>query len=162
MQPLQNSKSFRNFAKHLFLVSRTYRERNKAKEDVDQHLHRMRKSVIRMSLTYSEIDRLKQKIANLVSLERKFSKYFKPEDRETEGLKNRISELEQELKNERESKLSAIDDYNERINELTESLNNVKHRTKYLLIERAKRHERFRALEQKINKKVDVRNYYGS
>ena len=98
MQPLQNSKSFRNFAKHLFLVSRTYRERNKAKEDVDQHLHRMRKSVIRMSLTYSEIDRLKQKIANLVSLERKFSKYFKPEDRETEGLKNRISELEQELK----------------------------------------------------------------
>ena len=159
---IQDSKAFRNFAKHLFLVSKTHKERNKAKEDVDEHLRRMRKSVIRMSLTYSEIDRLKQKVENLVSWERKFAKYFKPEDRETEELKKQINILQQEVRNERESKLSAISDYDEKIKELSESLDNVKHRMSHLLMERAKRHQRFQALEQKINKNVDIHGYYSS
>lgn len=162
MYSVQSSKAFRNFAKHLFLVSKTYKERNKAKEDVDEHLHRMRRSVIRMSLTYSEIDRLKQKIGDLISWERKFAKYFKPEDMETEELKKQINILQQELRNERESKLSAISDYDEKIKELSESLDNVKHRMSRLLMERAKRHQRFQALEQKINKKVDIHGYYSS
>lgn len=162
MYTIQNTKSFRNFTKHLFLVSKTYRERSKAKQDVGEHLHRIRKSVIRMSLTYSDIDRLKQKIENLVYLERKFAKYFKPEDRETEELKSQINALGQELRNERESKLSIMGDYDEKIRELTESLNSVKHRVRHLMMEKAKRQQRLHALEQKINKNVDVHGYYHS
>ena len=66
MSNLQNSKSFRHFAKHFFLIGRVYVERKKAKEDVDNYLQRMIKSIIRMNLSYSDIDKLKKKIENLL------------------------------------------------------------------------------------------------
>ena len=162
MYPIQNTKSFRHFAKHLFLVSRVYVERNKAKEDVDNYLQRMRKSVIRMSLTYSDIDRLKQKIDNLINLERKYAKFFKPADKETEELKNQIKALEQELRNEREEKLSIISENNEKIEQLIQSLSNIKNQMRHLHLEKAKRQQRLKALEHKIKEKVDVHRYYHS
>ena len=61
MSTLQSSKSFRHFARHLFLVGGVHIERNRAKADVDSHLQRMRKSIIRMNLSYSDIDKLKKK-----------------------------------------------------------------------------------------------------
>ena len=66
MYPLQNTKSFRHFAKHLFLVSRVFVWRKKARESVDSQLHRMRKSIIRMSLSYTDLDRLKRKIGKQI------------------------------------------------------------------------------------------------
>lgn len=162
MQQLQNSSSFRHFAKHLFLVGRVYVERKKAKEDVDNHLQRIRKSVIRMSLTYSDIDRLKQKIENLINWERKYAKFFKPADIETEELKNHIKALEQELSNEREEKMRVINDNNEKIQQLTGSLDNIKNQMKHLHLEKARRQQRLNALETKIRQKVDVHKYYHS
>ena len=162
MQQLQNLKSFRHFAKHLFLVGRVYAERKKAKEDVDSHLQRMRKSVIRMSLTYSEIDRLKQKIENLINWERKYAKFFKPADSETEELRNKAKALEQELSNEREEKMSMMSENNEKIQQLTSSLDNIKNQMKHLHLEKARRQQRLNALETKIKEKVDVHKYYRS
>lgn len=161
MYPLQ-TKSFRHFAKHLFLVGRVYTERKKAKEDVDNYLQRMRKSVIRMSLTYSDIDRLKQKIENLINWERKYARFFKPEDKETEELKNHIKALEQELRNEREEKLSIISENNEKIAQLTDSLDNIKTQMGHLHLEKARRQQRMQALEKKIRANVDVHKYFRS
>ena len=158
----QNSKSFRHFAKHLGVVGRVHYERKKAKEDVDSYLQRMRKSIIRMTLTYSDLDRLKEKIENLINWERKYAKYFKPEDKETLELKNQVYSLQQELQNEREEKFRLIGENDEKIKQLTASLENVKNQMKSLLMERAKRHQRLRALETKIGKNVDVHGYYHS
>lgn len=158
----QQSNSLRHFARHLFLVSKVYAERKKAKEDFDSHLHKMRKAIIRMSLSYSDIDRLKQKIENLIDWERKYSKLFKPADKETEELKNQIKALQQELSNEKEEKLSIISENNEKIVQLTESLDNIKNQMRHLHLEKARRQQRLKALEQKIRQRVDVHRYYRS
>lgn len=162
MQPLQNSKSLRDFAKHLFLIAKVYSGRNKAREEVDDHLKKMRKSIIRMNISYTDLDRLKQKIDNLISWERKYAKFFRLEDKETQELREQIKFLEQELRNEREEKLSIISENDEKIMELTESLNNIKNQMKHLYMEKAKRQHRLKALEQKINEKVDTGSYYHS
>lgn len=162
MLPIQNSQSFRHFAKHLFLVCRVYAERNKAKEAVQSHLQKMRKSVIRMRLSYSDIDLLKEKIEVMIDRERKYAKFFRPEDRETRELKNHINELGQELKNERNEKLRIISENSEKIMQLTDSLNSIKNQMRRLYLEKAKRTQRINALEQKIREKVDVHSYYYS
>lgn len=162
MSPLQTSKSFRHFTKHLFLASKVSVERNKAKKDLDNHLQKMRKSIIRMSLSYTDLDKLKAKVDNLISWERKYAKLFKPEDNEVQELKNQINVIQQELKNEREEKLSIISENNERIMELNESLNNVKNQMRHLHMEKAKRQNRLNALEKRIRQKIDLHSYYHS
>ena len=162
MYPLQSSKSFTHFAKHLFLIGRVYVERNKAKEDVNNHLQKMRKSIIRMKLSYSDIDRLKEKIENLIDWERRYAKFFKLEDKETHELKNQVNALEQELKNEKEEKMMVISENNEKIQQLTGSLGNIKSQMKHLHLEKARRQQRLNALESKIKEKVDVHKYYRS
>jgi len=162
MQPLPSSKSFRNFAKNLFLVGGVYFERRKAKEDVELHLQRMKKLIISMSLSYTDIDRLKEKIDKLINWERRYAKLFKPEDNETLGLKNQINDLQQELSKEKEAKLSAINDNASKIKQLTESLNNVKNQMRYLHMERAKRHHKLKALEHKIKRRINVHGYYSA
>lgn len=159
---MQSSVSLRHFARHLFLVSNVYAGRKKSKEDVDGHLHKMRKAIIRMSLSYNDVDRLKEKIENLMDWERKYAKLFKPSDRETDELKRQISMLEDELRNEREEKSSVISENNERISQLTGSLENVKSQMRHLHLEKAKRQHRLNALESKIKEKVDVHRYFHS
>lgn len=150
----------RHFVKHLFLTGKVYTERKRAKMDVDSQLQRMRKSIIRMNLSYSDVDRLKQKIGNLVSWERRYAKFFKAPDEETIELRKRINALEQELHNEKEEKYKITAENNEKIAQLTGSLSGLKSKTNYLLMERAKRQQRLKALENKIREKVDLSRYY--
>lgn len=159
-QTIQIPKSVRHFTKHLFLVSNVYSERAKAREDVYSHLHKMRKSIIRMSLTYSDIDRLKLKIDNLINWERKYAQYFGPEDGEKQELKNHILALEGELSREKEEKFRIIGEHDERLKELTDSLDGVKHRLSHLMMEKAKKNNRLKILEEKISQKVDSKDYY--
>lgn len=161
MQTL-NSKPLRHFAKHVFIIGKVYRERNKSKQAVDEQLRNMRKSIIRMNLKFSDVDRLKQNIENLIHWERKYAKFFKTDDKETQELKKQIAILQDELRTERESKQSLASDYDEKIKELSESLQGLKHKTSHLLMEKAKRQHRLNALDQKINKKVDVNRYFHS
>ena len=166
MTQLQTSKSFRNFSKHLFIVSRVYTQKKKAREDLENYLHMMKKSIIRMNLSYSHIDKLKRKVENLVSWEIKYAGFFRQPDKEAgeqlSQLNNQIKSLEQEFKNERESKLSIISDYDEKIKEMTESLESIKSRMRHLLMEKAKRQQRLHALDHKINEDVDLDKYYGN
>ena len=159
-QTIQSRKSVRHFTKHLFLVSRVYAEREKAREDVYGYLQKMRKSIIRMSLGYSDVDRLKQKIDNLINWERKYAKYFKPEDDEKQGLKNNIRALEDELSREKEEKLRITSEHERRLKELTESLESAKHKLRSLLLDKAKRNHRLKILEEKITQKTDNRYYF--
>ena len=162
MLPMQHSKSLRHFTKNLFLVSKVHVSRSKAKEDVSSHLQNMRKSIIRMRLSYTDIDKLKKKLDNLIEWERKYAKFFKIEDDETRELKNQINALEQELRKEKEEKQRMAYENSEKVRQLTESLNNIKAQMNHLLMERAKRHHRLKALENKIRQKVDVHSYYHS
>ena len=162
MFPAQNSKSFGHFAKHLFIAGKIYIERNKAKEDVNSHLQRMRKSVIRMTLGYSDIDKLKEKVNNLIYWERNYAKLFKLEDRETKELREHINVLAAELRGEREDKQRIAEENNQKISQLTGSLNNIQNQMRHLHLEKAKRQQRLNALEEKIKKKVDVHHYYHS
>jgi len=61
-----------------------------------------------MRLSYSDIDRLKKKIENLIDWERKYAKFFKPEDKEILELKNQLNALGQGLRNEKEEKRFVI------------------------------------------------------
>ena len=160
MPTFQDSKSFRHFVKHLFIVGKVYGDRNKAKEAVYKHLELMRKSIIKMRLSYTDIDILKEKIENLFNLERKYAKFFKLEDNETNELKKQLNSLQQELSNEKTEKQRIIEENNEKINQLTNSLDNIKNQMKHLLMEKAKRHQRLTALDKKIREKVDVHKYY--
>ena len=159
-QAIQIPKSVRHFTKHLFLVSKVYAGREKAREDVYSHLRKMRNSIIRMSLTYSDADRLKQKIDNLLNWERKYAQYFRPEDDEKQELKNHIRALEDELSKEKEEKFRIMSEHDERLKELTDSLESVKHKLRNLMVEKAKRHNRLKILEEKISQKVDSKDYY--
>jgi len=162
MRIQQNPKSFKHFSKHLFVIGKVYVEKHRAKEDLDEFLRKMRKSIIRMNLKFTDIDRLKAKIENLLDLERQYAKFFKSEDKEISELKSHIKDLEEQLKNEREEKLSIMTENEEKINQLKESLNNIKSKMRHLLMERAKRQQRLNILEHKIDKGVDVHNYYQS
>jgi len=162
MYPSQTSKSLRHFASHLFIVAKVYSERGMAKQDLSSYLQRMKKSIIRMTLSYSDIEKLKKKIDSLVNMERRYAKFFKPEDRETGELKNQISSLELELRNEREEKYRIISENDEKIKQLTDSLNSIKSKMNELLIEKAKRRQRLTDLDKKIRAKVDVHSYYNS
>ena len=159
---MNNNKSLLHFSKHLFLVSNVYVQRHKSKEDVNNYLQKMRKSIIRLRLTYSDVDILKEKIENLINLEREYAKFFKPEDKKTKELRDRINHLEQELKNDKEEKQKIIFENDEKIKQLTDSLDNVKSSMRSLLMERARRQQRLNALERKIRHKIDVRGYYDS
>ena len=149
---LQIAKPLRHFAKHLFITGRVFRERENAREDVYSYLQKMRKSIIRMNLSYSEVDRLKQKIDNLVVWERKYAKFFRPEDSQMQELKNQIKSLEDGLSKEREEKLRIQSEQEEKIRELSDSLESIKHKMRHLFMEKSKRHHRLMALESKINK----------
>ena len=160
-QAMQIPKSVRNFTKHIFLISRVQIGRETAREDVYSHLRKMRKSIIRMSLTYSDLDRLKQKIDDLISWEMKYAQYFRPADDEKQELKNRIHSLEGELSAEREEKFRIMGEHDERLKELTDSLESVKHKLSHLMMEKAKKNNRLKILEEKISQKVDSKEYYG-
>ena len=162
MEKLQDLRSFRRFAVNLFLIGRTKLERDKAKEEVDRQLSLMRKSIIRMKLSYSDINRLTEKIAHLIDWERKYSKYFKIEDRETKELRSQVHGLEQEILNEREDKARMAAENSAKIQQLNERLENIKSRMNELLLERAHRHQRLTALDNKIREKVDIHRYYYS
>ena len=159
-QIIQNGKPLRHFTKQLFLVSRAYSERNRAKNDIYLQLQRMRKSIIRMSLTYTDIDRLKRKMDTFMVLERKYAKYFRSGDDDRHQLQSQINFLREELENEKEEKLRIISEHEEKIREMAESLENIKSRMKHLLIEKAKRQHRLKSLESKINKNTDKEDYF--
>ena len=159
---LQNSRSFAHFAKYLFLVSNVHIKRNKAKEDLYSYLQKMRDSIIRMRLSYSQIDKLKEKINHLIEWERKYAKFFRPEDKETQELKKRMQKFEEELMLERGEKQRIIEENKNKVAELSESLSSVKSRLNQLLLESSRRQHRLRALDQKIRQKADVYRYYHS
>ena len=158
----QIPKPLKHFAKHLFVTSKVYRERENAREDVYSYLQRMKKSIIRMNLSYSEVDRLRQKIDSLIGWERKYAKFFRPKDPETDELKNRIKALENEILKEKEEKSMIKSEQDEKIKELSGSLENIKDRMKHLLLDKAKRSHRLKNLEQKISKGVDRGSYFNS
>ena len=135
---------------------------NKAKEDLYSYLQKMRDSIIRMRLSYSQIDKLKEKINHLIEWERKYAKFFRPEDKETQELKKRMQKFEEELMLERGEKQRIIEDNNNKVAELSESLSSVKSRLNQLLLESSRRQHRLRALDQKIRQKADVYRYYHS
>ena len=162
MEQIPASRSLRHFTRHIFLISKAYAERNRAKSDVYSGIHRIRRSIIRMNLTYSDIDNLKKKIEKWMDLESRYARYFRPEDKETAELKNQISVLQEELRKEREDKARVIREHEEKETELNDSINNIKNSMKHLFMEKAKRQQRLNSLEKQINKKIDLGRYYSS
>src|SRR3989344_1488750 len=160
MEQIQDLRSFRHFSRHLFFASKIHVERRKAEQDIFDHLQKMRKSIIRMNLSYTDVDKLKKKVDNLIEWERKYAKFFKPEDDESKQLKEQIRFLEDSLRREREEKMAAINDNNEKIKHLTDSLDNIKRQLNHLHLEKAKRHHRLRALDEKIRQRVNLDDYY--
>ena len=159
---MQNTKAMGNFARHVFLISKAHSQRQKAEDDVKTHLAKMKKAIIRMSLSYNDIDRLKGKINTLIDTERKYSKFFRPEDSQIKDLRDRIISLEKEIQNEKEEKYRIVSENNDRIKEMSDSLDAVKHRMRVLHMEKAKRQRKLSMLENKIDKKIDRDEYFSS
>ena len=159
---MQNTKAMGHFARHVFLISKVHSQKQKAEDEVKAQLSKMRKSILRMKLSYRDIDRLKDKINVLIDLERKYSKFFRPEDSEIKDLKDRIISLESEIRNEREEKYRIVSENNERMKEMSESLEAVKHRMRILHMDKAKRQRKLDVLESKIDRKIDRDEYFSS
>jgi len=149
-----------DFARQVFLVSNVHLQREKARDDVYSQLQKMRKSIIRMSLGHSDVDRLREKIDMLIDWERKYARFFKPQDSEISELKSHIKTLEEEIKKEREEKFMIIGERDEKVAELTEAINSIKNHMKHLMLEKAKRQHKMKILEKKIDKDVDRGSYY--
>jgi DNA repair exonuclease SbcCD ATPase subunit len=162
MLQFQNSSWFKRFSRHLVIAGGVYYQRKKAKDELELFLQKMRKSIMRMTLSYSDIDKLSQKIDNLIDWERRYSRMFKPEDSEIKELKEEIRHLENELMDAHESKSKMHAEHTEKTQQLTQSLENIKGQLKNLHLEKAKRHHRLKALEEKISGKIDVHSYYHS
>lgn len=162
MDQRQSLGSVADFARNVFLVSKVHVQREKSREDVYSQLQKMRKSIISMNLRYSDMDRLRQKIDMLIDWERKYAKLFRPSDSGTAELKNHIKILEDELRKEREEKLMIISERDEKVAELTESINAIKNHMKHLTLEKAKRQHRLKVLEKKIDEQTDRNGYYSS
>ena len=77
-------------------------------------------------------------------------------------FKDQINLLELELKSEREEKEKIIYNNDEKIKQLTESLDNIKNHVRHLALEKAKRQHRLNALDSRIRNKVNISNYYSS
>ena len=150
-----------DFARQVFLVSKVHLQRAKARNDVYSQLQKMRKSIRRMSLGHSDVDRLREKIDSLIDWERKYARFFRPQDSEVSELKSHVKMLEEELKKEREEKFMIIGERDEKVAELTESINSIKNHMKHLMLEKAKRQHKMKILEKKIDDNVD-RGYYSS
>ena len=155
-----SSRSFRHFSRYLFLVSNIYLKRNKAREDLHSYLEKMRDSIIKMRLSYTHIDKLKEKIENSIELERRYARFFRIEDKATQQLRRKVKNLEGELTKEIEEIQQIINENNDKTSQLSESLVNVKSKLNHLMLENGRRQQRMRALEQKIRQKVDVHKYY--
>ena len=151
-----------HFARHVFLVSRAHSEKKKAEDEVYSHLQRMKKSIIKMSLSYKDVDKLKLKINTLIDMERKYAKFFRPDDSEIKELKGKIKSLEAEIQNEKEEKYRIVSENDEKIKLMSDSLEAIKHRMRVLHMDKAKRQKKLSILEDKINKKVDRDQYFSS
>ena len=160
MDAQQTTRSLRHFTKYLFLVSKAHNERKQTRAEVYEHLEKMRKSILRMNLSYTDIDRLKEKIDKLADSERKYSRFFRPEDSEKQDMKSRVVALEGELSREKEEKFKIMGEHEARIKEMKDSLDGVKHKLRTLMVEKAKRHHRLKALEEKISQRVDSREFF--
>ena len=159
---MQSTKVMGHFARHVFLISKVYSQKQKAEDEVNAHLAKMRKSIIRMSLSYNDIGRLKDKINTLINWERKYSKFFRPEDSQIKDLKDKIISLEGEIRNEKEEKYRIVSENSERMKEMSDSLEAVKHRMRILHMDKAKRQRKLSMLENKIDKKIDRDEYFNS
>lgn len=159
---MQNTKAMSHFARHVLLVSKVHAQKQKAEDDVYGHLDKMKRLIIRMSLSYKDIDRLKEKINLFIDTERKYAKFFSPDDGRVKELKDKIIALEQEIQNEKEEKYRIVSENDERIKEMSDSLQAIKHKMRVLHVDRAKRQRKFGILEEKINNKVDRDEYFSS
>lgn len=162
MKTIQNLRSFRHLSSHIFFLTKVYVELKKTRKDVYSHLQKMRKSIITMNLSYTDIDRLKQKIGALIELERKYARLFKPEDAETQELKRKAQSLQNDLDKANQEKEIIIEESTQKISQFTESINSLKSKINFLLIDKARRHHRYKSIEQKIKKEIDVHQYYNT
>ena len=157
----QKTRAFKKFSFNLFHLGRIYSERKKAIDDLDDFLIKMKKSIIRMELKFSDIDKLRTKLDIVTRWERSYAKFFKTEDGEMNQLRNEIKSLEDKLSRERQEKEKLLNENSEKIRLLTESMGSVKNKLKELHLDKARRQHRFHAIEKKIKEKFD-HNYLGS
>ncbi|HLG24074.1 MAG TPA: hypothetical protein VI564_04055 [Candidatus Nanoarchaeia archaeon] len=160
MNSLEQTVVFRNFAKKLFIVGNVYSKTIKAREDVHKQMQKMKKSIIRLNLSYSDVDRLNHKVEKLIELERRYSRFFKTPDTEVKELKDHIEYLENQLSLERKEKRQLLEEEEVKINQMKEHMNAVKNHAKQLLLDRERRNDRMKDLEKKISKRVDIKSYY--
>lgn len=160
MNPEQQTATFRNFAKKLFIAGNVYSKTLKAREDVHKQMHKMKKSIIRMNLSYSDVDKLNHKVENLIELERRYSRFFKAPDKELDELRDHVDYLQNQLTLERKEKRTLMEEQEHKINEMKDHMNTVRSHARQLLMDRERRNERMKDLEKKISKRVDIRSYY--
>ena len=153
----QKDRAVRHFAKHLFAAGKTYTERKKARKELNSFVEKMKSSIIRMNLSYTDIERLKKRIDSAMLAERKFGSLFRGEDKEDHELKQEIMALEEQLSREREEKLRIRADYEDRMKYLSQSLESVKSKMNHLLIHKAKSQHRINEIDKKIKGRIVVR-----
>src|SRR3989338_4953924 len=146
MNSLEQTVVFRNFAKKLFIVGNVYSKTIKAREDVHKQMQKMKKSIIRLNLSYSDVDRLNHKVEKLIELERRYSRFFKTPDTEVKELKDHIEYLENQLSLERKEKRQLLEEEEVKINQMKEHMNAVKTHAKQLLLDRERRNERMKEI----------------
>ena len=157
--PEKKSKAMSHFARHLFLGAKLYSDRKAAKEELNEQLERMRKSIIRLSFSYSDIDQLREKLEKTIHAERKFAKFFQVDDLEIKKLKKEVAWQQQQLDSERTEKFRLMEENKTRIKALEEKVEGIKSTLNALIMEKIRRGQRLRFLEKKISAEVPDHSY---
>ncbi len=145
------SKTFRRFSRHLAKAGRVQINRVKSRQEVDEQLAKMRKNIIRMRLSYKDIDDLKERMHDMIYWEGMFQKIGKRDSGESEILRATIERLEHELYLEKDENRRIVQENNAKIQQLTESLESVKNKLKLMMLEKVKKHHRIKFLEEQMS-----------
>jgi DNA anti-recombination protein RmuC len=166
MQRDNTPKPLKHFLSHLFVVGRVHNERNRSKIEVDRHLDMMRKSIIRMNLTYSDLDNLREKINNYLHWEAKYAKYFRPADKDTQEIKDKLEHVRKELRLEKEEKKRMKFDLEDerkklklenskKLKDLKKAMSGIRIKMNQIIIEKAKKQKRLNYLDKKIDQRLE-------
>lgn len=156
---------FLDFSRKVFLIGSRYHERNIAKEDLHNHLERVKKASLskKQRGIVKELEYAESKIAALIEKEKSISNSDFPANKELlEDIRKKDAQIN-ESNRQIDGMKKLIEKNKERANELSSLLKGLKEKLKVYMEKDRKENERrkrvMKHLDSKIHGEVDVEDY---
>lgn len=147
-----NAEGMKRFVKHLCLTSKRHEEREKARNNLDWQLKKVKQITLtqkpRKWLIEKELRELERKISTALEYERRLFGMSEADNSLIRQLKDRIFSLEYQLKQSEYMKEKEIEKNRELISDLGNTIADLREKIDILI----EREERIKRLEKKVKK----------